>query len=213
MNGFDILAYPTAYNANRIASIPAALDAVRKNEVNLRGWNFPHTDKDNAAPFANGFQSATVWDRYVEGYRLYLSGLFMWRRAFWEDKEGHKSKNGRPVLSFISVVYSFTEYLIFLSRLYEQTAPDATVRIVITMRGCSGRELATFDARVHLLPFYVAQDDVIPQERRVQVAELRASHLAIAAEMAKRVLHVFQWLDASDEMIEGLQQRLLKRES
>lgn len=216
--GFEVVAHPTVYNVKRISSIPEVADAVRKNEVSLRGWNFPHTDRENAGPFANGFQSSTVRGRYTEGYRIYQSGLFAWRRAYWEDTEGaeggYKTEKGRPVLSFISAIYSFTEYLLFLSRLYEQIAPDSTVRIAITLHGCNGRQLASFDARVPVWPNLVAQDDVIPQVREVQVAELRASHLTIAAQMAKHVLNVFGWMDATDEMITDWQQRLLlKRET
>lgn len=210
--GVEIVAHPTIYNAKRIASIPAAADAVRTNEVMLRGWNFPHTDKDNAAPFASGFQSSTIWAEFIEGYRIYQSGLFVWKRAFWEDAENKKGNDGRPLLSFISAIYSFTEYMLFLSRLYEQIAPDATVRIAITLRGCRGRQLAAMDPSVIIGHYYIAQEDVIRQEREVQVAELRASHLTLAVDMVKHVFHVFGWLDVKDEVIASWQQRLLKRQ-
>jgi len=210
---FEVVARPTVYNAKRIATIPAAADAVRKNEVMLRGWNFPHTDKDNAAPFASGFQSSTVWGEFIEGYRIYQSGLFVWQRAFWEDTDNKKNNDGRPLLSFISAIWSFTEYMLFLSRLYEQVAPDATVRITITLRGCRGRQLAAMDPMVIIgHHYYIAQEDVIPQEREVQVAELRASHLTLAADMEKHVFHVFGWLDVRDYVITSWQQRLLKRQ-
>jgi hypothetical protein len=213
--GFEIVAYPTVYIERRSASIPEAADAVRQNEVSLRGWNFPHTDKTNAGPFATGFQSSTnskAFVSYVEGYRIYQSGLFVWHRAYWEDTENKKGDGGRPLLSLISAIWSFTEYLSFFSRLYERVAPDATVRIVITLRGCNGRELAAMDPTVPWFGGYISQEDVIRQEREVQVSELRASHLTIAAEMVKHVFHVFGWLDVTDEAITYWQQRLLKRE-
>jgi hypothetical protein len=98
----EVIAHPTVYNATRIASIPTVLDAIKQSTVSLRGWDFPHTDRENPAPFASGYQSSTVWDRYIEAYRLYQSGLFIWRRNFGEDIEGRKSGTGRRVLSFIS---------------------------------------------------------------------------------------------------------------
>ena len=212
---FEVIAYPTVYNSKRIGTIPAVADAVRQSEVRLRGWNFPHTDKREAGPFANGFQSITIsqiFGRYVEGYRAYQSGLFLWKRAFWEDAEDTKSKNGRPQLSFVSAIYSFAEYLLFLSRFYEQVAPEATLRFGITLRGCDGRELAAFEPLVAFWEGHVAHEDVIRQEREVQVAELRASPLAIAAEMVKHVLHVFDWMDVSDAIIADWQQKLIKRQ-
>ena len=66
-----------------------------------------------------------------------------------------------------------------------------------------------------MVPFfggYVSNEDIIRQKRDVQVAELRASYLTIAAEMVKHVFHVVGWLDPSDGMNSGWQQKLLKRE-
>jgi len=212
---FEVIAYPTVYSAKRISTIPAVAEAVRESEVRLRGWNFPHTDKQAAGPFANGFQSITisnVFGRYVEGYRAHQSGLFIWERAFWEDAEDKKSRSGQPQLSFVSAIYSFTEYLIFLSRFYGLVAQEATVRFSITLRGCNGRELASFEPLVPFWEGHVAHEDVIRQEREVQVAELRASQLAIAAEMVKHVLHVFDWMDVSDATIGDWQQKLIKRQ-
>ena len=126
----EVMAHPTMYDAKRIRSLPDAQAAIRGSEVALRGWNFPHTDKQDAAAFGRGFQSATIWDRYVEAFRLYESGLFFWRRAYWEDVQNKRSSDGkRPVLSFISAIYSLTEYFAFLARLYERILPDATRRL------------------------------------------------------------------------------------
>jgi hypothetical protein len=210
---FEVLAYPTVHNAKRIESIPAAADAVRQSEVRLRGWYFPHTDNQNAGPFSGGFQSSavsTAWSRKLDGYRIYQSGLFLWKGAYYEDLEDKRSGTGRPVLSFVSTIFSFTEFLLFLSRLYEHIAPEATVRIVITRHGCNGRELVSLDGSTWLWGGHIAHEDIIRQEREVQGAELRASHLAIAAEMVKHVFHVFGWLNVHDDVITSHQQRLLK---
>jgi len=71
------------------------------------------------------------------------------------------------------VIRSFTEYLVFLSRLYEEIAPDATVGITITLRGCKGRQLTGGPRVMFFGNFYIAQENVIRREREVQVAELR----------------------------------------
>jgi schlafen family protein len=79
---FEVLTHPTIHDPKRIQSHLEVKEALRASEVALKGWNFPHTDKENSGPFGRGFQSATIWDRYVEGFRLYQSGLFLWRRAY-----------------------------------------------------------------------------------------------------------------------------------
>ena len=112
------------------------------------------------------------------------------------------------------MIWSFTESVLFLSRLYGQIAPDVTVHIEVVLSGCRGRELASYDPMVDffLSQDYVSEEDRISQVEDVSVVELRASYLAIAAKMAKHVCHVFNWMDPADSMIDGWQQKLLKRQ-
>ncbi len=211
----EVVAYPTVYDAKRIATIPTTRALVEQSEVSLRGWNFPHTDREQAGPFGEGTESVTVsklWKRYREGYRLYRSGLFVWKRVYWEDAEEKKSESGKRALSFISAIWSFTEYLLFLSRLYGTVAPDGTVHIQITLHGCRDRELAAFDPMIGWWPGNVSREDVISQGEDVRVVELQASYLDIAARMVKHVFHVFHWSDVKDEVITTWQQKLLRRE-
>jgi len=133
---------------------------------------------------------------------------------YWEDSpDSPKLKNGRAGLSFIGAIWSFTEFFIFLSRLYERIAPDTTVRARVTMTGCRGRQLAAYDPMVDFfVGEYISEEDVISQEREVQVVELRASHLPMAVEMVKHVFHVFNWMDPDDSMVATWQQKLVKRQ-
>lgn len=124
------MAHPTIHDPKRIQSLPEVEATLPASEVALRGWNFPHTDKSNATPFGQGFQSATIRDRSVEGFRLYQSGLFLWRRTYWEDVQDKRGDKGQRLLSFPSAIYFFTEFFIFFSRLYERIAPDVAVQSV-----------------------------------------------------------------------------------
>ena len=127
---FEVMAHPTIHDPKRIQSLPEVQATLPASEVALRGWNFPHTDKSNATPFGQGFQSATIRDRSVEGFRLYQSGLFLWRRTYWEDVQDKRGDKGQRLLSFPSAIYFFTEFFIFFSRLYERIAPDVAVQSV-----------------------------------------------------------------------------------
>lgn len=209
---FEIMAHPTVHNPKRIASLPEVETVIRESEVSLRGWNFPHTDKEDSSPFGYGFQSTTAKDRYIEGFRLYQSGLFLWKRVYWKDIEDKRGRKGQRLLSFIAPIWSFTEFFTFLSRLYERIAPDSTIHVQVKMTGCDGRELISSDPMIAFLGGYISREDTISQERETQVVELRASYLDIAREMVKHVFHVFNWLDASDAMIVEWQQKLIKRQ-
>ena len=213
MGSLRLIAYPTEY-AQRIRTIPEAADLVRHAEVSLRGWNFPHTDRENSRAFGDGVESWTrskVFRDTREAYRLYRSGLFVWGCALREDAGGLKSESGKPALSFVDVIYSFTEYVMFCARLYEAIAPDASVRIEIVLDGCKGRELSAFDARVTWSPGKTSSEETISVVETVRVVELRASHAEIALRMARHVFHVFNWLDVQDQVISRWQQKLLKR--
>jgi hypothetical protein len=65
---FEVMAHPTMYSPKRIASLPEVQAALRESEVALRGWNFPHTDKENFSFFGQGFQSATVWGATLRAF-------------------------------------------------------------------------------------------------------------------------------------------------
>jgi hypothetical protein len=208
---WELVAYPTIYQSPRVP-IPQLQELVKKAQVALRGWNFPHTDKENARAFGQGIQSATKWNRYREGYRLYQSGLFLWKRAYWEDIEDGKTEDGRRTLSFISAIYSFTEFMLFFSRLYGELSPDNSLVIRVALHGCKDRELASFEFMVPFWPGHISGEEVISQQETLQVAELKAAPLDVAARMVKHVFHVFNWLDVTDGVIARWQQKLLKRD-
>jgi hypothetical protein len=208
---FEVVAHPTMHNPKRIASLPEVQAAVRESEVALKGWNFPHTNNRDSSLFGQGFQSATVWDPHAEGFRLYQSGLFLWRSAYPEDIEDKRGQAGQRLLSVTSAIGSFTECFIFLSRLYERIASDTTVRIRVRMTGCNGRELAAFGSIIGFVKGRTSHEDTISQERDIQVVELRASYQEIAREMVKHIFHVFDWPDVADTLIVDWQEKLTKR--
>ena len=146
LNGgyIEMMAHPTIYDPKRIRSLPEVQASLRESQVALRGWKFPHTEKDNAAgPFGRGFQSSTGWGGHAEGFRLYQSSLFLWKRAYWEDIQHKRADDGHRLLSFIDAINLITEFFTFLSRLHERIAPDVAVRIRVKLTGCNGRELTS----------------------------------------------------------------------
>jgi hypothetical protein len=95
-------AHPTQYDSGRVASHAALSDLIRTSTVALRGWDFPHTDRENASNFGNGRQSHTSFWHHIEAYRAYFSGFFGWRSALWENERVPDQR----VLSFIGVILS-----------------------------------------------------------------------------------------------------------
>lgn len=75
---WEVESYPHNYNEDRVEGISELRRLLSESEVSLRGWNFPHTDQQNATNFSRGRQSFTIWPEYghTEAYRFSRSGLF-----------------------------------------------------------------------------------------------------------------------------------------
>ncbi len=207
---WELIAYPADYKPDRIIDIASIGKIVSKSQVVLRGWYFPHIDK-KVSNFNKGKQSFTVWTRYIEGWRIYQSGLFIWRRAFWEDVEGYRN-NEKPVLSFVTAIYSLTEFLLFLKRFYAEALKVEDIHFSLRLKKCLNRQLAALDldSSFSLSDDYISREDVISIEEILRVVELRAAYKEIAARYAKHIFSIFNWEDVADQVIDGWQRKLLE---
>lgn len=204
---WQVSAYPATYIEERIADHGILAEVIRSSTVALRGWNFPHTDRETASNFAKGRQSYTVWGRHVEGYRAYFSGLFRWKSAFWEDTEARDQK----VLSFISAIYQLSEFFQFFKRYYSRVPDIPGLHLAIKLTDVRDRTLVSMDPRVALFGHYTSREPQIRLEMDLTIAELQTDAEAIARRLAKRIFRIFNWDDVQDGAISFWQQKLLTR--
>ena len=207
---WTISTYPVQYDPKRIPDQKAIRELIQRAEVSLRGWPFPFTDPKHVTNFAKGTQSHTIWDRFVEGYRAYKSGLFICKKAFWEDVQGYKSEDLKPVLSFEYSIWLVTEIFLFVKRYYEEAAPQGDVSVKIVLNGTKNRRLTSFSRSFIPRGDYVAVDDTIPIiEENIKVVDLRASYKDIAYRVIKEAFLAFNW-DISPASIRDRQTDLLE---
>lgn len=215
IRGFwELRTFPTDYNPKRIPNLATIAKFIKESEVALRGWNFPHTDKDNASNFSKGRQSHTIFTftyESAEAYRAYESGLFFWRGRLFEDT--FREWANRRVLSFSEVIYRITEMFLFLRRYYEKFADDATLHVEVTLSDTNGRKLVPMFAKDGpLFDNYVCHEDQVAFEGDYPVAQLRASDSVLARNAIRRIYELFNWNSAEESTIEGRQKQLLERE-
>jgi Putative DNA-binding domain len=204
---WNLVAHPGNYIENRMADQQRVADLIRQSTVALRGWDFPHTDRENASNFAQGRQSQTAFMHHVEGYRAYFSGLFCWKSAFWENERFA----GQNVLSFIGIIFQITEFFQFLKRYYP-AVPEATdITGAINIVNVRGLTLASMRPDVDLFGQYASRENLIEMSLNFNMAEIETDAEAIARRFAKRVFAVFNWDDISDDSIKFWQQKLLTR--
>jgi hypothetical protein len=208
---WEVISMPLKYSKERVPTITEVYKSLVESEVYLRGWNFPHFDKDTKTNFSNGRQSFTEFMHHIEAHRAYQSGLFMWRGLYWEHSS-HFKKQHEKALSFVNVIYTVTEFLLFFKRYYERISPDASIRFSIRMTDIQDRTLEATDWDA--LPFmgnYAAKDSSLKIDREYSVPELRATAEEIAIGVVQRIFEVFNWNGSDPNMIRGWQQRLLSR--
>jgi len=208
---WNICIYPHTYDPRRISEHRVIKDLISRAEVDLRGWNFPHTDAHgNATNFLKGTQSYTIWNHFVEAYRAYQSGLFIWSGVFSEDKDGREVA-GNPVLSFVSVIWFFTELILFVRRYYGEVAPNDELRIEAKLNGTEGRMIVPPNSSIFLRGDYISHEDTIVLKEDVHVVNVRASFKEIANVLARRVFAVFNWDEITERVVDDWQTKLIER--
>lgn len=210
---WEVYAYPTEYDPNRISDQKEIKELIQRSEVLLTGWDFPHTDHQNASNFTRGRQSYTIWDRFREGYRAYKSGLFICKKVFWEDVQGYKSNDDKPVLSYVSSIWLITEFFLFFKRYYEEIAQESDLYIKIILNRTKNRKLVSLErgSLFHIFRFSCfAHDDSVPIEELIKVVDLRASFKEIANRVIRKIFAVFNWDDVSEAYIDQWQTRLIE---
>jgi hypothetical protein len=210
---WELIMYPAVYDSNRITDQKDIKQSIVQNEVNLRGWNFPHTDSHGGASYFNGgWQSATVWDKHLEAYQAFNSGLFIWKRTFWEDTDGQLSKKGRNILSYVSAIWTITEIMLFAKRYYERNALDETIIINILLCGTNNRALSDQDrATMFWEDEYIALEDPIERKTERKYIDIQTDFEGIARDFVKKIFMLFGWEDISEAVIQDWQRKLIER--
>ena len=196
--------FPKSYEEDRVSAINRLRDVRRESAVSIRGWDFPHVDRENDQIFEQGIQSVTHWGRYHEAHRLYRSGLFTWRRHPGEDF----TETLTGSLSYVSAIYSITEYLIFASRYASLIADSGNFVVRLGVTGLRDHAL-----RLDSDPFYddySTAADRFDRSYDLSLEELRTSHLDFAADAARRLFELYG-LDIATDTIKGWQTKFIER--
>jgi hypothetical protein len=196
--------FPKIYKEYQIPAIARLREVRQESVVSIRGWSFPHVDREHDGVFEGGIQSVTHWHQYQEAHRLYSSGLFTWRQQIKEDFTDRYSNS----ISYISSIYSITEYFIFASRLATLVAKGGDFIIRIGVTGLKGHVLRMdsdgFDED------YETMASEFNRSYDVSLEGLRASHLDFAADATRQLFELYG-LDITLDTIKEWQTRFINR--
>jgi hypothetical protein len=199
---------PETYIASRISSASQLQRLVQESAISLRGWTFPIVGRVSGAVWTNfegGSQSYfNAPGQRPEALRVYKSGLLVWSSGIGEDT--WHGLAGQNAISFVALIYSVTEWVLFAKRFYE-TILSVDERVLLTVRasGIKERRLISVDPNAMLYgDFHIAVPEFEIRET-TGVSELRADSEVIARSIIRRIFELFNWNDSDEKMLHSWQ--------
>jgi hypothetical protein len=196
---------PKVYEEERVPSTRRLKEIRQESVVSIRGWDFPHIDRESDQVFEHGIQSVTHWYRYHECHRVYRSGLFTWRRQLKEDF----SEQNAGTISYVSSIYSITEYFLFASRYAALIADSGNFIIHVGVTDLKNHALRMDSNSFH--DDYPTAAERFDRNYDLSIEELRSSHLDLAADAAHRLFDLYG-LDIKADVIKQWQDKFIKRQ-
>lgn len=190
---------------------------LRSSVVRLRGWDVPHIDDRTEVVRGQDYiEQGVDWERYVEFWRLYQSGQFVFVSGMheaWEERAAFAQRQPlleRPMLGIVgSVVYFYTELFELTARMVAQW-PEAAgpACLSIASKGLMGRRLFTEPTR-HLGGTYEAQVDAYEWTRTLSRADILQASSEFALDAMTELLLRFGF-DAQRPALLDIQEPFLK---
>jgi hypothetical protein len=144
---WEIVIRPMQFKKERIGRLQDCWDIVRRNRIELRGWDFPHL-ADEPIYHEDNVESQTAWMHMKEQWRLYQSGQFVYIGSFYEDWVLESPWFGGQVrlepgkgLDVLDALYRITEFYRFTARLAQQGLFDDRVFVRTRLSGVKDRLL------------------------------------------------------------------------
>ncbi|MDD5731954.1 MAG: ATP-binding protein [Patescibacteria group bacterium] len=212
---WEIVVKPKRYKKDFISDVVVLRKDIEEQRVQLRGWDFPHIDRDDFVNANGGVQSWTKFlPKHVSAFRFYQSGLFVYKNSFWEDgREGDDIDKVLKEFSFIGAIYSMTEIFLFIKQFYiDKIKYDDELDIKIILHKTDGRELKSYEPMVIWFGGYTSREPTIILEDTISAIKIQSSWKEIANDFCMKMFHIFNWNDVSFQIIEKWQDKLLNRE-
>jgi hypothetical protein len=169
-------------------------------KVSLRGWDFPHVDRENPQIDVDWVGQAYQSEHMLELWRIHRSGQFVsisgipsdWRdeSSFWPAT---KAWQPNTVLGMMEVIARLTEVTEFAARLSQTPAGDEQMYLSVKLGMMAGRFLVMDSPRRSSLYEHRASVAAIPVQRSISRVDLVTNPREIALQLAGEVYSFFGW--------------------
>jgi hypothetical protein len=213
---------PTVFNESRISTLPECWKIIESCSVSLRGWNYPHVDRDGRANGSDWISSWCDFNGYLEYWRFYQSAQFLHLKSFWEDTDLAKPsqrprsrapETAAPPSGFVDItelLCTVTEIYEFSARFAQAAKIDTPLSVAIGMVNVKNRILTAQFPKAWW-GHYPVVEDALEHRREIAVDQLIAQSAEIAMEEAVWFFHRFQWNSPNMSALQSDQRKLLTR--
>lgn len=209
---------PLKHDPERIPALTLCRQIVEESQVALRGWYFPHIDREGPIARSNAVESATEWEDIREFWRFFQSGQFVHYFGFgedWRSVDAPPQRNpelaNSPILSVFSALFSVTERYEFAARILQRASFSEGIHLEIGLFGTHGRRLVSLDPARDIWDDYVCYEPKLVREKEFASDQLLGMTSALALEHIVWVFERFNWSQPPKQVFSDLQKQFLER--
>ena len=223
-----VLFRPQSYERERIARLADCLKIVGRNQVRLRGWDFPHLSPrtEERETGANWIASWSSFMGHLEYWRFYQSTQFIYLGSVrerterdWDQKLrteaqfhfgylGFDANSAPGFLSIKNFIYTVTEYFEFASRLCQAEVYEGALNISVGLHGINGFVLTADPDRVRYRLYQSTSDD-LEKAWTLPTTDLITSAQDRSLEAIVWFFERFGWTQVSTEVLRSAQEDFL----
>ena len=215
--GYNFLIIHPTEDLSQLINDPFELkERFNNSKVSFRGWDFPHlqnnSENGNNYNIENGICSYTIWDRIIESFCLFQSGLFIWKAVFWEDLDESERYGNFKALSLIKQIFDIVEYFIFISRFYDFSELNIDINFSLYLNNCYNRKLVSNSFDILLAGEYICQySSTIEINDIYNLVEIKADLNSIVLKIVKKIFSYFNY-NISEGLVDKWVKKYLKRD-
>lgn len=220
-----VLIRPASFVPERIKTLKECWELVESCRVALRGWDYPHVDRENRENGSDWIASWVSFGRHQEYWRFFQSAQFVHVFSFEEDairkkaeERAQESIDWRPdgfqASGYLEVnwtTFRITEIFEFASRLGQRGLMGDAVSITISMNQVRDRVLFVMDPMRAWWGFYAATQDVLEKSWSFSRESLMGNTVELALDAVFWFFERFGWMDPPREVFSNDQKKLLER--
>lgn len=224
---WKVIIRPMVFDENKIPNLEECKKIIESCIVSLRGWNYPHVDKDGVKISGNDSIESycdSEWLGYFEYWRFYQSGQFVHYFSMREDYrieekeiqriQRQSATKSTKLLDILSTLYSVTEIFEFAQRLALKSALGDTIEITIELGDVEGRELFFWDSFSRWLNNnYICafRDENIVVKKTLSKEELITKSSETALSVCIEIFKKFNWSNPPEQVFAADQKKFLEK--